>query len=139
MSNDNESAKDFTTIDNCLKKVSNRFELAVIVAKRAGEIDNASNSSIESKHKSSVVAMLELEDGKLNVQGIKEAIITRMQTRQKPESFQDLDDDNLETQELIKDVQEQGDEDYLHDQDMSLSEDEMALLDDQENDADYNK
>jgi DNA-directed RNA polymerase omega subunit len=139
MSNDNEKARDFTTIDKCLKKVSNRFELAVIVAKRASEIDNASSSAIESKHKSSVVAMLELEEGKLNVAGIKETIITKMQTRHSPDKFEDLDDQSLEAQELIKDVQEHAQEDYLHDQDMSLSEEEMELLEKEDDDIGYKK
>ncbi len=71
---------DFTTIDQCLPQVEdNRFKLAVIVSKRAQEIANSSNEAIFSRRKSTVVALHELSEGILNVEGIKQKIITSLQ------------------------------------------------------------
>jgi DNA-directed RNA polymerase subunit omega len=123
--------QDFTTIDTCLDKVTNRFELSVIVAKRAEEIENSNNAVIDSPHKSTVLAMEELSQGFINVDSMKEKIILGMQKNKRVS----IDSDELSEQaesdaiELKEDLMDG----YIENEsELSLSEDEMSLLDDDE-------
>ena len=123
---------EFTTIDGCLNKVGdNRFKLAVIVSQRAEEV-NSSGASICSERKGTVVALQELSQGLLDVDAVKEKIITGLQKNkryaqatveeQDTEVSQDLgafnEPDKLEFDEYI-----------LNESDLSLSDDELELLD----------
>jgi DNA-directed RNA polymerase subunit omega len=121
------NAVDFVTIDKCLEKVENRFELAVIASVIAREIENGSRKIINSDRKSTVVALQEIAEGNFQVDVIKEKIIQGMQKN--TQGILDTNTDpeyNLEaTSEVDTDVStyiENGDE-------LSLSEEEMDLLD----------
>lgn len=55
------------TVEDCLKKIPNRFALAVVAAKRAKElkIDKKGFSEMESKNKEVVTALREIAEGKI--------------------------------------------------------------------------
>ena len=126
MSNLNKE-QDFTTIDTCLDKVINRFELSVIVSKRAEEIENSNNAVIDSHHKSTVLAMQELSKGFINVDSMKEKIISGMQKNKRVSS--DQNDVSVASEEDVLELQEDLMENYIENEnDLSLSEDEMSLL-----------
>ena len=53
-------------VDELLKKAENRYELAIIVSKRARQIVGGSEPMVDTKEKSpTTIASLELESGKL--------------------------------------------------------------------------
>jgi DNA-directed RNA polymerase subunit omega len=126
-------SSDFTTIDTCLDKVVNRFELSVIASKRAEEIDHGSPISIDSERKSTVVALQEISAGVLKVDSMREKIVTGMQKHShllvqsdgldadEPESYDEVGNADLSIDLL--------DNQYDGDFDLSPSEDEMDLLD----------
>jgi DNA-directed RNA polymerase subunit omega len=126
--------QDFTTIDACLSKVTNRFELAVIASKRAEEIENGSTASIESDHKSTVIALEEISSGALQVDLMREKIISGMQKHvftnvEKLDLNEDEDYDDIGSLEVKADIIDN----YIENEsDFSLSEDEMTLLDDED-------
>lgn len=129
--------QDFTTIDTCLDKVVNRFELSVIVSRRAEEIENSSNAIIDSPHKSTVLALQELSQGFINVDLMKEKIITGMQKNKR--ASVELDDQlDEEAQDASLELKEDLMQGYIENEnDMSLSDDEMSLLD--EDDIDFKR
>jgi DNA-directed RNA polymerase subunit omega len=52
------------TVDDCLEKISNRFELTLAAAYRARQLASGSLSSIEmGKHKPTVIALREIAQG----------------------------------------------------------------------------
>ena len=53
------------TVEDCLKKVSNRFELAVIVSKRVKQLLKGDSPLIASKNKPIVTALREVAAGKV--------------------------------------------------------------------------
>ena len=53
------------TVEDCLEKVPNRFELAVIVSKRVKQILNGDRPLVKSKNKPVVTALREVADGKV--------------------------------------------------------------------------
>ena len=53
------------TVEDCLKKVPNRFELAVLVSKRVKQILKGDPPLVPSKNKSVVTALREVAAGKV--------------------------------------------------------------------------
>lgn len=62
------------TIQDCLKNVENRFELVLIAAKRARQLSlGAAEATVPwERHKSTVVALLEIAEGNLGTRSSKE-------------------------------------------------------------------
>ena len=55
------------TVEDCLEKVQNRFELAVIVSKRVKQILRGDKTLISSKNKPIVTALREVAAGKVQL------------------------------------------------------------------------
>ena len=53
------------TVEDCLEKVQNRFELAVIVSKRVKQLVKGDKSVVTSKNKAVVTALREVAAGKV--------------------------------------------------------------------------
>ena len=53
------------TVEDCLKKVNNRFELAVIVSKRVKQLLKGDSPLVASKNKPVVTALREVAAGKV--------------------------------------------------------------------------
>lgn len=54
------------TIEDCLKRIPNRFELSVLVAKRARQLLKGDTSLVSSKNKHVVTALREVEEGRVD-------------------------------------------------------------------------
>ncbi len=65
-------------VEDCLKIVKDHFELAVVVAYRAQEISSSSSAAFfgKMKHKSSILALKEIAQHKIEVPQVVERIIT---------------------------------------------------------------
>jgi DNA-directed RNA polymerase omega subunit len=122
--------QDFTTIDTSLGRVANRFELSVIVARRAEEIDNSNNAVIDSPHKSTVLALQEMSEGFIDVALMKEKIIVGMQKNKR--AAVELDETSDENGEIIADLEADLDNYIESENELSLSDEEMSLLDEEE-------
>jgi DNA-directed RNA polymerase subunit omega len=53
------------TVEDCLQKVANRFELVMLASKRARQLSKGAKPSIESDNREVVVALREIADGKV--------------------------------------------------------------------------
>ena len=53
------------TVEDCLKKVDNRFELVLLASKRARQLFNGAKPLIDSENREVVVALREIADGKV--------------------------------------------------------------------------
>ena len=53
------------TVEDCLEKVPNRFELAVLVSKRVKQLLKGGAPVVKSKNKPVVTALREAADGKI--------------------------------------------------------------------------
>ncbi len=57
------------TIDDCLKKIPNRFQMTLTAAHRARQLANGSTPLVEAgKHKPTVVALREVGAGKVGIE-----------------------------------------------------------------------
>lgn len=60
------------TVEDCLKKVKNHFELVIIASKRARQIAKGGMAMVDPENdKPTVIALREIADGKLNDAGEK--------------------------------------------------------------------
>lgn len=53
------------TVEDCLRKVSNRFELVMLASKRARQLFKGAKPLIDSENREVVVALREIADGKV--------------------------------------------------------------------------
>ena len=59
------------TVEDCLKQIPNRFELALAATYRARQLDQGHTPKIESRDKPTVVALREIAAGQVGVEMLK--------------------------------------------------------------------
>jgi len=81
------------TVEDCLEKVTNRFELVAIASQRAKDLSSGIPTDLEiDNDKNAVIALREIASDKLDIEVLKEQIISSMQTRSKVDK---IDEENL--------------------------------------------
>src|SRR5579859_1814176 len=82
------------TVEDCVMKVPNRFELVLVAAQRARDISSGTPISIDRDNdKNPVVALREIADSTIEVEGLKNALVTGLQKQpevDEPEEDRDL-------------------------------------------------
>jgi DNA-directed RNA polymerase subunit omega len=82
------------TVEDCVMKVPNRFELVLVAAQRARDIASGTPISIDRDNdKNPVVALREIADSTIEVDGLKNALVTGLQKQpdvDEPEEDRDL-------------------------------------------------
>ena len=62
------------TVEDCLEKISNRFELVMVASKRARQLTLGAPSQVEEeKDKPTVIALREIASGKVDAQSVRDA------------------------------------------------------------------
>ena len=68
------------TVEDCIEKVQNRFELVLLAAQRSRDISVGAELEVEKDNdKNPVIALREIAEGKLDNDELKEGIISGMQ------------------------------------------------------------
>ena len=68
------------TVEDCVTKVPNRFELVMIASQRARDVSAGSSITIERDNdKNPVVALREIADGTIDLAELKESVIKGLQ------------------------------------------------------------
>ena len=68
------------TVEDCVTKVPNRFELVMIASQRARDVSAGSSITIERDNdKNPVVALREIADGTIDLSELKESVIKGLQ------------------------------------------------------------
>ena len=109
------------TVEDCVDRVPNRFDLVVLAAQRARDISTGSELLVDrDRDKNPVVALREIAEDQLEIEVLFEAVI---QGKQKvapideldeldealyAEGAADSDDDELDLASLARDAAEQG-------------------------------
>jgi len=80
------------TVEDCVDKVSNRFDLVLLAAQRAREISGGAELTIErDRDKNPVVALREIADETVRPENLKESMIGGLQ-RVQPEDDDEIDE-----------------------------------------------
>lgn len=68
------------TVEDCIEKVPNRFELVLLAARRAREISSGASLTVKRDNdKNSVVALREISQGNLSLEKLRENIVKSFQ------------------------------------------------------------
>ena len=59
------------TVDDCLKNISNRFQLTLVATVRARQLSTGADPVVESKDKPTVTALREIAAGKIGEEILK--------------------------------------------------------------------
>ena len=68
------------TVEDCIGKIPNRFELISIASERSRQLSNGAQALVSSDNdKNPVIALREIADTDLNIEKIRDQIIVKMQ------------------------------------------------------------
>lgn len=74
------------TVEDCIEKIPNRFDLILTAAGRAKSLDTGAPLSISRDNdKNTVVALREIEEGTINIEQQRENMITSFQRYARPQ------------------------------------------------------
>ncbi len=80
------------TVEDCVDKIPNRFDLVLLAAQRAREISGGAELSVDrDRDKNPVVALREIAEQTVKPAELKESLVTSMQ-RVLPEDDDEMDD-----------------------------------------------
>jgi len=90
------------TVEDCVDKVSNRFDLVLMAAQRARQISGGADLTIDrDRDKNPVVALREIAETTVRPKHLEEAIVANLQRDFRP-IHPDIDDVFLEHYEAVK-------------------------------------
>ena len=122
------------TVEDCILKIPNRFELVLLAAQRAREVASGAPITLERDNdKNPVVALREIADETIGLEQVKNALIKGMQKHveiDEPEEDKDLE--GVETQTWPVDQPPAESEELAEEaaEDEELSEDELFVAED---------
>ena len=91
------------TIEDCISKVENRFELVLLAAQRSNDINSGAHITIErSKDKYPVIALREIALGNVSIDLLRQELIQRLQTGR----VDKVDDENLHAENDAEEIEE---------------------------------
>ena len=102
------------TVEDCIDKVPNRFDLVLLAAHRAREISSGSSITVErDKDKNPVVALREIADETITAVQLRESAIESLQRQIEVDEPEDDEMDLIETEEFddpanLKEMSEEG-------------------------------
>lgn len=114
------------TVEDCIVKIPNRFELVMSAAQRTRDISAGSELTVERDNdKNPVVSLREIAEETVSLEGLKESLIRGSQ-RMAPS--RDEDDEAAETVEVDTELSDVQLADALEIQDASVSADNAGAL-----------
>lgn len=60
------------TVEDCLKKIPNRFQMVLVAAYRARQITQGHKPMVDAKDKPTVIALREIAEGKVGTELLKQ-------------------------------------------------------------------
>jgi DNA-directed RNA polymerase subunit omega len=97
------------TVEDCIKKVPNRFDLVVLAAQRARQLASGAVPTIERDNdKNPVISLREIAKENLNLQELQETVIRSYQTAIIEEDEEQLDDDFVGEQNWAEQAAQAG-------------------------------
>ena len=116
------------TVEDCVKKVQNRFELVALASQRAKDIHSGTPITVERDNdKNSVIALREIAADNLKMEFLREDIVKAMQHYHLVE--EEKDEDVYEASDEAAAQQEEGEMEYLDGSSYAIPEEDIDLSD----------
>lgn len=122
------------TVEDCASKVNNRFELVIMAAQRAKDINSGAHVMLEKNNdKSAVIALREIASGQVAIETLRESLFSRVHTRN---LVDEVEDENLHVDGPDDEFEYIADDENLFREDGLASGDDQLFDDEMEQDID---
>ncbi|HLJ20858.1 MAG TPA: DNA-directed RNA polymerase subunit omega [Stellaceae bacterium] len=124
------------TVEDCILKIPNRFELVLLAAQRARDVASGAPITLERDNdKNPVVALREIADETIGIEQVKNSLIKGMQKHveiDEPEEDKELDAETQQSWPVDQPLAEGEGEELAEEaaEDEELSEDELYVAED---------
>jgi DNA-directed RNA polymerase subunit omega len=93
------------TVEDCLEKVVNRFELVVLASERAKRINSGAPITVDRDNdKDAVIALREIAASNVDIQTLRDSLVARLQKLNKIDEIES-DDEVIEAENIEEDFE----------------------------------
>ena len=79
------------TVEDCLEKINNQYDLVLLAKERTAQLNSGSPMLVEEDNdKKTIIALREIGDGKLSIKDLEKNAITRL--RKEPDEVEEQED-----------------------------------------------
>ncbi len=115
------------TVEDCIEKVPNRYELLMVAAQRAKDIEQGSPLRVDRDNdKNSVVALREIAEDKVSIEDLQKSLVLNLQKYVEVEEPQEEEIEIIAAEKELADLDAQFDASMLLDTDI---DDNMQIRD----------
>ena len=91
------------TVEDCLEKIDNQYDLVLLAKERTTQLNSGSQMLVEEDNdKKTIIALREIGDGKLVVKDLEKSAITRL--RKEPDEVEELEDTDEEVNDDFENI-----------------------------------
>ena len=124
------------TVEDCIDKIPNRYDLVMIAAQRARDISSGAPLCVDRDNdKNSVVALREIAENRVSIEDLQKSLVMGLQKYVEVEEPEDEEVEILAAEKELADMDGQFSSDMISDEDLNES---MQVHGDDEDDADLN-
>ena len=124
------------TVEDCVDKIPNRYDLVMIAAQRARDISSGAPLCVDRDNdKNSVVALREIAENRVSIEDLQKSLVMGLQKYVEVEEPEDEEVEILAAEKELADMDGQFSSDMISDEDLNES---MQVHGGDEDDADLN-
>ncbi|MBP5215622.1 MAG: DNA-directed RNA polymerase subunit omega [Alphaproteobacteria bacterium] len=110
------------TVEDCIDKIPNRYDLVLIAAQRAKDIGAGSRIQVDRDNdKNSVVALREISENRVSIEDLQRSLVMGLQKYVEVEEPEDEEVEILSAEKELADLDEQFSSDMITDEDLNNS------------------
>ena len=117
------------TVEDCVEKVPNRYELLMVAAQRAKDIESGSPLLVDRDNdKNSVVALREIAENKVSIENLQKSLVMNLQKFVEVEEPEEEELEIIAAEKELAEIDAQFDSSMLLDADLT---DSMQITDEE--------
>ncbi len=108
------------TVEDCIDKIPNRYDLVLVAAQRAKDIESGAHICVDRDNdKNSVVALREISENRVSIEDLQKSLVMGLQKYVEVEEPEDEEVEILSAEKELADLDEQFSSDMLSDEDLN--------------------
>ncbi|MCQ2734641.1 MAG: DNA-directed RNA polymerase subunit omega [Alphaproteobacteria bacterium] len=108
------------TVEDCIDKIPNRYDLVLVAAQRAKDIESGAHICVERDNdKNSVIALREISENRVSIEDLQKSLVMGLQKYVEVEEPEDEEVEILSAEKELADLDEQFSSDMLSDEDLN--------------------
>lgn len=108
------------TVEDCIDKIPNRYDLVLIAAQRAKDIESGSRICVDRDNdKNSVVALREISENRVSIEDLQRSLVMGLQKYVEIEEPEDEEVEIVSAEKELADLDETFSSDMISDEDLN--------------------